>query len=62
MNHFKEKMDLVGILLSFIQKSKSIHHRDVASHVLVLLIDSEKQYDKIGQHAKDFLNVLVTQK
>lgn len=60
MNDFKGKMDLCGILLGFIQKSKSIHHRDIASHVLVLLIDSEKQHDKIAVHARDFLNILVT--
>lgn len=62
MNHFKDKMDLCGILLNFIQKSKSVHHRDIASHIFVLLVDGEKQYEKISQHAKDFLNILVTQK
>jgi hypothetical protein len=60
MNHFKDKLDLCAILLSFIKKSKSIHHRDIASHIFVMLVDGEKQYDKIGQHAKDFLNILVT--
>ena len=60
MNNFKEKEDLVGILLSFVQKSKSIHHRDIASHILAILIDAEKPNEKVAQDSKDFLNMLTT--
>lgn len=60
MNDFKNKVDLVGILISFLQRSMSIQHRDIASHILALLIDGEKQYDSIKKHAHDFMNMLVT--
>lgn len=62
MNHFKEKKDLVGILLTFIQSSQHLSHRDIASHILVLLIDGEKHHDKVRDHAKHFLNIITTQK
>lgn len=58
MNNFKNQIDLVGILLKFINNCKSSSLRDIASHIMVLIIDSEK-YEKVAQHAKDFLNVLT---
>jgi len=61
MNDFKQKMDLIKILIEFISKSKEIYHRDIASHILVILIDAEK-YEKIEGDAKHFLNQLMTQK
>ena len=39
MNDFKNKMDLITILHKFIDRSQIQHHRDIASHVLSLLIE-----------------------
>jgi hypothetical protein len=61
MNDFKAKMDLVGILIKFISNSQEVYHRDIASHILVLLIDAEK-YEKIEDDAKHFMTTLMIQK
>lgn len=47
MNNFKNQIDLVGILLKFINNCKSSSLRDIASHIMVLIIDSEK-YEKVA--------------
>jgi hypothetical protein len=39
MNDFKGSMDLIKILSNLIQKSDQQPQRDVASHILVLLIE-----------------------
>lgn len=39
MNDFKNKMDLISILHKFIDRSQVQHHRDIASHVLAILIE-----------------------
>lgn len=39
MNDFKNKMDLISILHKYIDRSQQQHLRDIASHVLVLLIE-----------------------
>jgi V-type H+-transporting ATPase subunit H len=59
MNDFKNKVDLPGILVSFMRRSASVNHRDIASHILALIIDAEKQYDNVAKHAKDFLNMVT---
>lgn len=45
MNEFKNPLNMIQILINFIQKSQELYHRDIASHILVLLIDAQK-YDK----------------
>jgi hypothetical protein len=49
MNDFKEGMDLVGILISFLRRCQQQSLRDIASHVLVLIIDAEKNFEKISK-------------
>jgi hypothetical protein len=61
MNDFKSRLDLVEILINFISKSKERYHRDIASHILVLLIDAEK-FEKIEKNAMHFLDTLMIQK
>lgn len=60
MNDFKAKIDLVDILIRFITSvSKELPHRDIASHILVLLIDAEKN-EKVADHSNHFLNAIMT--
>ena len=47
MNDFKSALNLVEILIKFITSTaKELPHRDIASHILVILIDAEK-FDKV---------------
>lgn len=41
MNHFKDSLNLIKILVSFLQKDNTPDnkHRDIASHILALLIE-----------------------
>ena len=59
MNAFKDKMDLIAILFNFIKKSGEQHHRDIACHILVLLIDAQK-IEKCEETAKNFVGYLLT--
>ena len=60
MNDFKNKLDLIKILIAFINRSTEQQHRDIASHILVLLVDSTK-FEKCGDDATHFLYTLTQQ-
>ena len=58
MNDFKSRLDIVEILVNFLQKSKEMYHRDIASHILAILIDAEK-FEKIEKNAIFFIDLLM---
>ena len=60
MNEFKNPLDMIKILDNFISKSQELYHRDIASHILVLLIDAQK-YEKCEKDAKQFLIKITSQ-
>ena len=52
-------LNLVEILIRFINKSQDIKHRDMASHILVLLIDAI-EHQTVENEARNFMNTLLT--
>lgn len=57
MTDFKQSLDLIKILMKFISKSTESQQRDVASHILVLLIDAYSS--KCEDDAKTFLQTVT---
>ena len=55
---FKNPLNMIKILVDFIQKSQEQSHRDIASHILVLLIDAHK-YEKCESDARHFMNLIT---
>ena len=58
---FKNPVEMIQILRNLIMKSKNQSHRDIASHILVILVDAWK-FDKCEQDAKHVLNHISNEK
>lgn len=61
MNHFKDSVNLIKILIGFLQNENATDNkcRDIASHVLAILIESQKKENEAYQKdSTDFLNWL----
>jgi len=61
MNDFKDRVNFVGILLNLIKYNKELYLRDIASHIIVLLIDAEK-FEKVEADGRDLMNMVMKQK
>jgi hypothetical protein len=62
-NHFKTPKGLISIMNSFIHRNNSEDklQRDIASHILALMIEAEK-YERCEKEAKEFLLYLTLEK
>jgi len=51
MNHFKDSVNLIKILMGFLQteNSEDKRNRDIASHVLAILIEAQKKETEVYQ-------------
>jgi len=61
MNHFKDSVNLIKILIGFLQNESSPdnRNRDIASHILAILIESQKKENEAYmKDSTDFLNWL----
>jgi hypothetical protein len=62
-NHFKTPKPLISIMNSFIHRNNSEDklQRDIASHILALMIEAEK-YERCEKEAKEFLLYLTQER
>jgi hypothetical protein len=61
MDNFKEKINIISILDSFIRSGTSEQKsKDIASHIVALCIEAMK-FDKCAKEAKDFVVWLKSQ-